>query len=403
MINSNRSSGRSKTPKPPKPYRDFPLSPHASGAWCKRIRGKLHYFSRWGKRVDGQMVVLPDGGNWRQALELYQAQCDDLFAGRTPRRTTAGGLSVAELGDRYLTSKLRKLEAGELSQRSFQEAREFTDRVVAAFGRTRLVDDLRPDDFAELRVQVAKRWGPARLTKFIQSTRSIFKFAVESQLIEKLPVFGPEFKRPSKDVFRRHRAKIGPRLFTSEEIRRLLEAASVPMRAMILLGIGNALGNSDLAELRFEHLDLDNGWLTFPRPKTGVDRRSKLLPETVQAIRDAIAIRPQPKDVADKDRVFITKYGRPWVHGATNAVSLEFGKLLRQLDINHRVGLNFYSLRRTCRTVGDAVKDTPALRLLMGHSDSSIDDVYRQSIDDARLVAICEHMNTWLFGAGGVK
>lgn len=27
-----------------KPREDFPLSPHPAGYWCKRIRGKLHYF-----------------------------------------------------------------------------------------------------------------------------------------------------------------------------------------------------------------------------------------------------------------------------------------------------------------------------------------------------------------------
>jgi hypothetical protein len=36
--------------------------------------------------------------------------------------------------------------------------------------------------------------------------------------------------------------------------------------------------------------------------------------------------------------------------------------------------------------------------LIMGHADQSIDDTYRERIDDGRLLAVSGHVRTWLFG-----
>ena len=29
-----------------KPHRDFPLTPHGSGRWCKKVKGHFYYFGR---------------------------------------------------------------------------------------------------------------------------------------------------------------------------------------------------------------------------------------------------------------------------------------------------------------------------------------------------------------------
>src|SRR5260370_40324515 len=137
----------------------------------------------------------------------------------------------------------------------------------------------------------------------------VLKCGMESGMLKTPVLFGPGFARPSKKTIRLERAKQGPRLFAVEEIRKLLDAARCPLRAMILLGINCGFANADCGTLPLAAVDLDGGWLTFPRPKTGINRRCPLCPETVQALREALANRPKPKDAARAGLFFITKYG----------------------------------------------------------------------------------------------
>src|SRR5262249_19800196 len=173
------------------------------------------------------------------------------------------------------------------------------------------------------------------------------------------------------------------------------------MRAMILLGVNAGFGNHDCATLPVSALELDGSWLNYPRPKTGIPRRCPLWPETVQAIRAALAARPSARDDADADLVFLQPSGRRWVRNTeksrTDNVSVCFGELLKHLGL-HREGLNFYALRHTFRTIADAARDPVAIDLIMGHSDPSMGGHYRERIEDARLRAVAEYVRRWLFG-----
>jgi integrase len=167
---------------------------------------------------------------------------------------------------------------------------------------------------------------------------------------------------------------------------------------MVFLGINAALGNSDIGSLPLQALDLESGWVTFPRPKTGAARRSKLWPETVAALRESIAARPKPKDKAHADLVFITKYGQPVAkENGDNAISSEFKKLLTDLGIS-RDGVNFYSLRHSFRTVAGETLDERACDYVMGHLRTDMGTNYTHNISDDRLQAVSQHVHDWLFG-----
>jgi integrase len=168
---------------------------------------------------------------------------------------------------------------------------------------------------------------------------------------------------------------------------------------MILLGINCGFGNADCGKLPLSAVDLDKGIIDFPRPKTGIARRCPLWPETVAAIRAALAIRPRPKTKEVAPLVFVTKYGRSWARTDPNSPMTRIMiELATALGITGRKGLGFYTLRHTFRTIADESKDQPAVDFIMGHVDASMAGHYRERIDDSRLLAVVEHVRSWLFG-----
>ena len=86
----------------------------------------------------------------------------------------------------------------------------------------------------------------------------------------------------------------------------------------------------------------------------------------------------------------------------TDGLAVQMAKLLKRLGINGRKGLGFYTLRHVFRTVADEAKDQPAADYIMGHEVPHMSAVYRETISDARLRAVVEHVRAWLFaGAAG--
>lgn len=372
--------------RPEKPRPDFPLFPHGNGLWCKKVRGKLRYF--------GSVVKDPTG---KAALEWWLKDKDDLLAGRTPR-TDSNALTLHELCNRFLSAKEAQRDAGAIAHRSFVDYFETCQRILDAFGKTRLVEDLAADDFESLRASLAKRYGVCRLATEVQRVRTTFRYGYEAGLIDRPVRFGPTFVKPSARQMRQHRHERGPRLFTAAELREVLAACNQPVRAMVLLACNTGFGNHDVGTLPMSALDLDGQWVRFPRPKTGILRTCPLWPETVESIREAIELRPKPRRPEYDRYVFLTASGRPWSKdgSSTNPLSREFQKVLKRLGI-YRRGLSFYVLRHVVETVGGEARDQVALDHIMGHCRNDMASVYREAISDDRLLAVVNHVRSWLW------
>jgi integrase len=355
--------------------------------WAKKIRGRMHYFGPWSD---------PDG-----ALARYLEQAEALHSGHAPRPESTT-LTLKDLCNYFMTAKQQKVDAGELSPRTWLDYRRACADLLRGLGKTRRVSDLRPDDFTALRAAWAKRWGPTALGQAIRYTRMVFKYAHDAELIPTPIRLGMGFAPPSKRTLRLHRAQHGVKLFTAEEVRRLMDAADTSLQAMILLGVNCGFGNSDCGHLPHGALDLDGAILDYPRPKTGIPRRCPLWPETVEVIRAVLASRPAPRKQEHAGLLFLNSKGGPYyAENSSGPVSDLFGRLLRRLNINGRQGLGFYTLRHTFRTVADEARDQPAADYIMGHEVSHMSSVYRERISDDRLRAVTEHVRSWLFGVSG--
>lgn len=390
------------TAKPAKPYPEYPLFAHQNGQWAKKIKGKTWFFGVW--------------SDPQAALTKYLDEIDEIQAGRDPRRTgvvrvSSDELSVYDMCNLFLERQQARVNSGEITARHFSDCLKSCRRLTTHLGKFFRAAALRASDFKAYRESFPATWGPSVVGSEIQRIRSAFKWAFESELIPAMPNFGPDFRKPGRTVARRdqqqRQARRGGKLdFSAEEIRTLLEHAQGWLKACILLGINGGMGNSDCGRLSEHFLDLASGWYDMPRQKTGIPRRFRLWPETITAIREAMRQRPIAKDDADDPLCFLTSHGKPiwWQSARENGttylcdnVSKAFSKLAVQCKVK-RADRSFYSLRRTFETVAGNSKDQVAVDLVMGHVDDSMAAIYRQGVDDQRLIDLSDYVHRWLFG-----
>jgi integrase len=190
------------------------------------------------------------------------------------------------------------------------------------------------------------------------------------------------------------------------------------------LACNGGLGNSDLANMPISAVNLETGWVDYPRVKTGTPRRFPLWPETTAAIRDLLAQRTKPKDEADADLLFLTARGFRFCKAAPlpsdsgtvadesddeggkakyrscniNSVTTAFNWLFPAAGIE-RSGRSFYTVRHVFETVAGESRDQVAVDHIMGHCDNSMAGIYRERISNERLQAVVGHVHDWLFSS----
>lgn len=369
-----------KTPK--KPRKDFPLWFHrGSGQWCKKIRGKSHYF----------------GTDAEAAEKLWDLEKHDLLAGRIPATERAAeDLTVKWLCDSFMNSRVARMKAGKIrSQETINDYHAVVKRFASEVGRDLPLSKVRPTLLEHYAHDLPQTWGVVTRNNHLRLLRSVLKWANDSD----------ELARPIKyeralefyterqvDEAARHDSQL-----SINEVHKLIATAERKrkwaLKAAIFLGVNAGYTTSDLAALRSDHLDLEHGWASMPRTKNGNARLAWLWPETIGALCEAIEHRPRPSRRDLASLVFLTRDGRPvQTDGSKNRpMTAAFRRLKIDAKV-HRPNVSQRSCRHLCRTLADSAVDANAARRIMGHVIPGIERNYIDRIDRDRIKRVCEHI-----------
>lgn len=372
----------------------LPLFKHRNGQWCKKIKGKQHYF----------------GTDYDKALNRYLNERDILFAGRKRERKPEAA-TLTELGNLYADWCRKRVSSGDYSQRSIDEAIVTIKRLATIRGGDDQPAEWAPSDYADIKEvffapvvrtvpvrggvkgPAVDRRAASTVDGDIRRLKAFLKWCADSELMPP-PRFGPSFKQSNLKQQRLAKAVTGNRNLTPEDIKAILTHCSPYLKPLVMLGINGAFRSADLAEMTLG--DYAGEWLDFARRKTGVERKVWLWPETRAAINDYLKLRRKPYGAENEQLLFTTKHRQSWMRGTQDAIGKAFQKAREAAELDRGT---FYDLRRTFQTEGEGSLDFPAVSYAMGHAAGSEDmaSKYRQGQKDARIKAVCEYVRAWLY------
>jgi integrase len=395
-----------KQNKPEKPYPDFPLFWHSRGYWTRKIDGRTPSF----------------GTEWRKALERLEAYKLERTSA-TPAVLEQRAATVRNCVNQFFTRQYHRYESRELDLSSLTRCRNSIERFAKVVGGSRYVTELMPGDFGRYRRKITKDDGFAAFNRDRVYIRAMFDWAFSSQLIAAPPRVGDEFDPVNKSVLRRAKAKDvlerGHKEFTPEQIREMLEVSKdrPTLYAMLLLAINGGMGNGDISSLTRTAVNFKAGVISYPRVKTGIDRIIPLWPETVTALEGAVRERPKPARAEYRDRVFLTESnnfksdgGLPYVRQKAkldkagipkstthiDGINQRFKGVLKRCKLEGR-GLSFNVLRATFRTIALGAHRPEAVKIIMGHQLSGMDEHYVRSIKLELLRDVVNHVHATVF------
>jgi integrase len=322
------------------------LTKRKDGMYCKYIDGKMHYFGE---------VGCTEADATKELLDFLRFRANGV-----PQPEAREDVPLHEIANRFLADA-----RGRVQPATYADYKAALKSFAEILGRDVLNSQLTAAQFHTVRVAWSKRFGAVRLGNQIQSVRTMFQWAVYNLIIDRVPMYGNRFDKPSATERRvEEQAKIeerGHRKFSTDEIDLMLRAAAEPLRTFILLGLNAGMYSVDISDLQWEEIKRDGElWIVDRiRVKTQIPQRFPMWPEV--AIRFAAMARGH-------GRIFSTSHSNAWNNREkhVDSIALVFRRLQKRIGIR-RDGVGFGSLRHTHIS---AINDHPhrtAAEIVRGH------------------------------------
>ena len=228
----------------------FPLTLHSTGQFCKKIKGKMHYF----------------GKDKKQALERYLEQAAFLHNGKAKMfKATNCIMALKSLCSIYLQHQQAKAASAEITIRHHADQISCLKKFISFIGQHRKIDEISTLDLQNYKRKLKRAYNSAhRINLNISIMKTMFHWARKNDMLDYIPNIDAV---SCVKIIRKQR-----HVFTSKEIHRLFDVADVQMKAMIWLGLNCGFGCTDCAQLKWSDLDLVSGRVKLARKKTGIPR-----------------------------------------------------------------------------------------------------------------------------------
>ena len=279
----------------------MPRSRPASNPLSYHKHTGQYYVTREGKRV-----YL--GAEREKAMEKYHRMA--LGLADLPQPTRSVLLTAKELANRFVAAQQANWRNPEQTLHNY---RNWLGRFLKDHPALR-VSEFTVEMFAAWKISLRKRgYSCESINNYLGAVRAIYRFAEDTELIER----APRFRRVKNEAYNAVRSKDKP-LYTSKDIKALLENADHQLRLMILFGLNCGFGPKDLQNISWD--DVKDDRVSLARSKTGIGQTFLLWPETLQALghlrqhRNELIARmtKRGRHRSDGGSVFITRFWKPW-------------------------------------------------------------------------------------------